>query len=72
MDLKDDVLYLLRVDFDCFIVNGQELNKTLKNIYEHKQIVVFDIANNYLQKPCTDETKISYQELYQIKGIYLK
>lgn len=72
MTLKDDALYPLKVDFDCFIVTGQKLNKTLENIYEHKQIVIFDIANNYLQKPYTNETNFSYQELYQIKAIYLK
>lgn len=69
MELKRENLYLLRIDFDSYIVTGYELNHVLNLIHHEKIIRVTDIANNFLMKQYTEETKISFQELYHIKKI---
>lgn len=71
-NIKKDVLYLLRVDFDSFIVCGHQLELTLRSMRENQVIEVSDIADNYLLKPYTKEVRISYQELYKIKTIILQ
>ena len=69
--IKDNALYLLRVDFDSFIVHSYDLKNTLFLIDENRVIKVLDINNNMLLKPFTEETKISYQELYRVKRLEL-
>ena len=72
LKIKLENLYLLRVDCDCFIVKGIEIDRLLTNISDYETVEFFDIADNYLRKPHTPSTKISYQELYHIKSIELK
>ena len=72
MKLKLENFYLLRVDYDCFIVKGIEIDRLLTMITDYDTVEFYDIADNYLRKPHTPETKISWQELYRIKSIELK
>ena len=72
MKLKLENFYLLRVDYDCFIVKGIEIDRLLTMITDYDTVEFYDIADNYLRKPHTPETKISWQELYHIKSIELK
>lgn len=72
MKIRMDNLYLLRVDYDCFIVKGIEIDRLLTMITDYDTVEFYDIADNYLRKPHTPETKISWQELYHIKSIELK
>lgn len=72
MNITLENLYLLRIDFDCFIVTGYEIRNVMDNVNQYKIIKVTDIANNFLSKPCTEDTKISFQELYHIKEIVLQ
>ena len=64
--------YLLRVDCDCFIIEGIELDRLITMMKEFKTIEFYDINNNFLSKPYTPETRVMFQELYKIKGIELE
>lgn len=72
MKINLDSFYLLRVDYDCFIVQGSEIDRLLTMISDYETVEFYDIADNYLRKPHAPETKISWQELYRIKYIELK
>lgn len=71
-EIKDSGFYLLRIDFNSLIVNGCNLKEMMYNLNDNRLISIFDIAHNYLQIPFTNETKISYQLLYEIEYIKIK
>jgi hypothetical protein len=71
MNIEDSSLYLLRIDFSSFIISGYKLLEMFEVMKKHKVVEVWDIANNYFMQPLKEDTRVSYQKLYNIKSIEL-
>ena len=72
MTLNKSAYYLLRIDYDSFVVTGEQVSIMMDIIHKDKMIQVTDIANNFLMKPYKNDTMLSIQELYDIELIKLK
>lgn len=72
MTLNKSAYYLLRIDYDSFVVTGEQVSMMMDIIHKDKMIRVTDIANNFLMKPYKNDTMLSIQELYDIELIKLK
>lgn len=69
IDVDENYLYFLRVDFNCWIVTAESLKYAIEENQETGVLHIHDIAGNYSCVPIKKDTRISYQKLYNIEEV---